>query len=120
LTDTVKEKKDRICTPKGAFITLRDEISYNALEGCSSISVEKTKCAIRRAPEPTNVIWENIGYPARDRHLKQVLVALAMLVIFTLSYLVIKYVMNTQELIIGRYHSTIDCKTLMSFYGGKV
>jgi len=117
LTDLVKKEKDKLQTPVGAFVTLSDEQSYNALEARRSIRVEGEKCRINRAPEPTNIIWQNIGYDSVRRRSKYIAVGVSMFLFFLLAYFVIKVVAGKQKELLGKYYNEVPCDLFKSFYG---
>lgn len=117
LTHQVRLNAERVCTPIGAFVTFHDEYSYNEMEAYSSINVLGTVCKIRKAPEPTNIIWENIGFKTSKRTFRVFVIFIAAIIIFIISFKAMKHTANRSAFFLEKYDHSIPCNTLLNFYG---
>lgn len=82
----VKDNYQELCVPKRAFITFENPEDYDlAVESLNThgIKIGEHKIKGARAPEPTNVKWENLGIPLIERFFRSFA---AFLVIFALLF----------------------------------
>ena len=113
----MKADKEKLQTPIGAFVTFNDEYSYNQMEAHDRALIEGSFCKVQKAPEPTNIVWENIGYKASKRVLRMVIMVISSFAIFAITFLLMKWIANRQAYLLEKYDSSISCSVINDFYG---
>jgi len=117
MTDEVQKDPEAICTPIGAFVTFHDEYSYNAMESKNSIELGGSDSKLTSAPEPTNIIWENLGFDIKRRFTSIVIMIVISLVIVICSFSLMKNASNRVSYILDKYDASVPCEKLFKFYG---
>ena len=120
LTEQVHKDSEKCCTPIGAFVTFRDEYSYNQMEGHDSVEICGHQCAVEKAPEPTNIIWENVGYDTSRRAFRMFIIVISAFIIFSISFFAMKHTANRAAFYLDKYDHSIPCSTIKNFYTPEV
>lgn len=117
LTDLCKRDKAKLQRPLGAFVTFNDERSYNNMEANQKVTILGSRCRITKAPEPTNIIWENIGLDPKRRQIRIVFIILFTFLICVATFKMMKITANKQAYYVEKYDASLPCSALKDFYG---
>ena len=115
--------------PVRAFVTFEHEEAYNAAkllrlkakvenESDKPMLSGMMKADFKPAPEPTNIIWENIHQDKKIKKMKQWAMIGGIIACLYLAFLVLFFM---QGEIIPRHYANPDCLPLFNkIYGGKL
>ena len=87
------------------------------MEKHSSVEIAGVQSTLENAPEPTNIIWENLGFDVKKRFFKIVLMIFIAFLIVSLSFTFMKTASNRISNILDKYDNSVPCEDLFNFYG---
>ncbi len=80
---------DKIKVPVGAFITFESEEGVQRMLNSNNIKILGETPEVEKAPEPSNIIWENREYSTFSRIIRGILVGLVALMIIAATFVVV-------------------------------
>lgn len=87
------------------------------MESLREVKIAGHRCRISKAPEPTNIIWQNVGYDPSRRFVRILIMIVVSFTIFAITFLLMKSTANRQAYYLDKYDQSISCDVLENFYG---